>query len=90
MKSKNFKVDLESVQTNILMVYIKSDKFVAKDVIDRMNTVREDDEIKVHVRLISRDPKFVRITFYHEITDDDTEMVVKKIKLVVKEFDGKY
>lgn len=87
MNSKHFKVELDSVQTNILMIYIQGDEIVAKDVLNRLNTVHVDDEYKVCVRASSRNPKVIRVVLYHEITDPQVELAIKKFKLVIEEFD---
>lgn len=90
INSKYFKVDLDPAMTNILMVFLQTDKFVAKDVLQRLASVEEKDDPKVSVRAISRNPKFVRITLYHEITDEDVHLAIRKIQLVIREFDCKY
>lgn len=72
------------------MIYLKTDKFVAKDVLERLASVKDDDELKVSVRGISRSPTFIRITLYHEITDEDVELAIKKWRMVIKEFETNF
>ncbi|GLV34955.1 uncharacterized protein CBL_09435 [Carabus blaptoides fortunei] len=45
--TKYFSVDVNSLQTNIIMIYLKTDKFVANDVLKRLASVNEDDELKM-------------------------------------------
>lgn len=89
-KSKIFTVDLKSVQTNILMVYLDKTKVVASEVIERLAKVLNNDPVKVSVRCGSRDDACVRFVTYWEITDDDTKAAINKIVHVVKEFDEKF
>lgn len=90
MKSRNFKIKLESVQTNIFMINIENDKIFASDVLKRLNTTEDTDDIKVNVRISSRFPKIMRIVLYHNITDEDVDLAIQKIKFVLNEFDNKF
>ncbi|XP_017768404.1 PREDICTED: probable low-specificity L-threonine aldolase 2 [Nicrophorus vespilloides] len=89
MKSDMVKVELNTVQTNILMVYLDSTKISATDFLQRLADVHENDTFKVNVRATTRDQSCVRFVLYHEITDEDVEMVVKKLELVILEIHAK-
>lgn len=89
MNSKLFKVDLPSVQTNILMIYLDSTKVSADDFLQRLYDIHQNDTIKIRIRATTRDSSCVRLVFYWEITDEDVEMAIKKIELVIKEFEAK-
>ncbi|XP_018575364.1 probable low-specificity L-threonine aldolase 2 isoform X1 [Anoplophora glabripennis] len=90
LNSPVFKIDLKSVQTNILILKLNSSKFVAKDFVKRITDVQEDDPIKVSVRASSRDKQHVRFVTYWEITDDDADLAIAKILFVIKDFENKY
>ncbi|XP_063915817.1 uncharacterized protein LOC135131892 isoform X3 [Zophobas morio] len=90
MKSKTFRVDLPTVQSNILMMYLDVSRITAKEVQHRLASVLETDEIKVSVKASSRDQGFVRFVAYWKITKEDVEAAVKKIQFVIKEFDTKF
>jgi threonine aldolase len=90
MKSKIFKVNLSTVQSNILMMYLDVSRVIAKEVQHRLASVLETDEIKVSVKASSRDSSFIRFVTYWEITDEDVKAAIKKIQYVIKEFDDKF
>lgn len=90
MKSKIFKVDLSSVQTNILMMYLDKSRITAKDVQHKLASVSETDEVKVSVKASSRDPSVIRFVTYWEISDEDTKAAIRKIQQVIEEVDGKF
>jgi threonine aldolase len=90
MKSKIFKVNLSTVQSNILMMYLDVSRVIAKEVQHRLASVFETDEIKVSVKASSRDSSFIRFVTYWEITDEDVKAAIKKIQYVIKEFDDKF
>lgn len=89
-KSSIFKVDLSSVQTNILMVYLDETKVVADEVIKRLATVLETDDVKVSVRCGSRNFKCIRFVTYWEISDEDVKNAIQKIVFVINEFERKF
>lgn len=87
---KYFKVDLDPAMTNILMIFLSTDKFTAKEVLARLATVNDTDEVKVCVKAISRNPKFVRITLCHDITDEQVNLAIQKLMLVISELEAIY
>lgn len=87
---KYFKVDLDPAMTNILMIFLSTDKFVAKEVLARLSTVKDTDEVKVSVKAISRNPKFVRVTLYNDITEEQVDLAIEKLLLVIREFEAIY
>lgn len=90
LNSPIFKIDLKSVQTNILIMKLDSLKLVAKEFQQRIGQVQENDPVKVSVRASSRDVEFVRFVTHCDITDDDVDITIEKIVLVIKEFENKF
>lgn len=88
LNSLTFKVDMASVQTNILMVYLDKTKIVAKQFIDRLAKVLVTDPVQVEVRCGSRDSACVRFVTYWEISDEDTKAAIDKIVFVINEFEN--
>ncbi|RZC35739.1 low-specificity L-threonine aldolase 2, partial [Asbolus verrucosus] len=62
MKSSTFRVDLSTVQSNILMMYLDVSRITAKEVQYRLATVLESDTVKVSVKTSSRDGEQKTIT----------------------------
>lgn len=89
MNSKIIKVDLLSVQTNILMIYLDKSKVTAKEFLTRAATVLETDSIKVSIRGTSRDSGCVRFVLYWEITDEDVQAAIAKLQIIVHEFSNR-
>lgn len=72
------------------MVYLDKTKVLADEVIQRLLTVLETDDVKVSVRCGSRDSGCIRFVSYWEITDDDTKAAINKIVYVINEFGKKF
>jgi len=90
MGSNIIKVDLPTVQTNILMIYLDSTKITAMEFLQRLADVQESDTYKVNVRATSRDVGCVRFVVYWEITDKDVDMVIKKLQIIILETHAKH
>lgn len=90
MKSNIFKVDLATVQTNILLMYLDRTKVEIRELQRRLQTVLETDSVKASVRCTSLNHNCVRFVFYHEVTSEDVELASQKIQLVIKEYDDKF
>lgn len=90
MKSSIFKVDLATVQTNILLMYVDRTKVEIRELQRRLQTVLETDCVKASVRCSSLSFNCVRFVLYHEITGEDVELACQKIQLVIKEYDDKF
>lgn len=89
MNSKVIKVDLSSVQTNILMIYLDKSKVTAKEFLSRAATVLESDEVKVVLRGTSRDSGCVRLVLHWEISEDDVRATIEKLLLITEEFSNR-
>ncbi|GAB0099969.1 probable low-specificity L-threonine aldolase 2 [Sergentomyia squamirostris] len=98
LRSPNIKVDLDCVQTNILMVRLVDIDANAMDFVRRLQEVTEeeiaakltDKEGKsIIVKISARDWGFCRIVVYIQITDEDIELAIKKISFVIREFEKK-
>ncbi|KAF7278676.1 hypothetical protein GWI33_008125 [Rhynchophorus ferrugineus] len=87
LKCKHFRVTLEDVKTNIVILYL-SEQVDPKDVQKRLATVLPTDPVKVSVKCSSRD-NWIRFVTYWEITDKDIELTLQKISFVLKEFEEK-
>lgn len=90
MDSDIFRVDLDTVQTNILMVYLDQSKVSSKQFLHRLATVVETDSVKVSVRGGSRNPACVRFVLYWEIINKDVTAAIEKIRLVIREIHAQY
>ncbi|XP_018575365.1 probable low-specificity L-threonine aldolase 2 isoform X2 [Anoplophora glabripennis] len=90
MKSNIFKVDLATVQTNILLMYVDCSKVGIKELQRRLQTVLQTDSVKASVRCTSLNYNCVRFVLYWEITAEDVQLACEKIQLVIKEYDEKF
>ncbi|XP_022906668.2 uncharacterized protein [Onthophagus taurus] len=88
-QSDLFKVDLKSVQTNILMVYLDAKRVTVSEFLKRLYEVKDADEVKVHLRATTLNSNSARFVLYWEITEKDVDLAIGKLKLVVKEFEDK-
>lgn len=93
-------VDIDSVQTNILLIHIKSDKITASDLAARLGCVtdkeltagvvadKENPNCGIILKVSSRDWQFARMVLYEGITDLDIDLAIKKLNYVIKEYDS--
>ncbi|XP_065173935.1 uncharacterized protein [Atheta coriaria] len=86
MNSDLVRVDLKSVQTNILMVHVDERRVNAQEFLQRLADVKETDTYRVSIKAASRDAGCCRFVMYWEITDEDVEMVIRKLELTILEF----
>ncbi|XP_058130688.1 uncharacterized protein LOC131287499 [Anopheles ziemanni] len=96
LASPIFKVDLANLHTNILMVQIISKNVHSSDLSHRLATVCPgeveagvvDSSGKgIAVKVSARDWTFARIVIYTNITDEEVELAIKKIRYVIKEYE---
>ncbi|XP_012273521.1 uncharacterized protein LOC105695995 isoform X2 [Orussus abietinus] len=88
--SKLFSVDLDTTKTNMVMIKVNGDENSVNAItfIDRLERVEEDCfDDKVIVRGLALTQELARLVFYYEITDEDTEAAIRKIKYVIKKLD---
>ncbi|KAG4067197.1 hypothetical protein HA402_000188 [Bradysia odoriphaga] len=97
-RSPNVTVDIENVQTNILMIQLVNEKITSSDFTKRLSEVTEAELLNnitdksgkgILVQVSSKDCKFARLVIYRQITDEDVDLAIKKIKFVIHEFDNK-
>ncbi|CAH1106210.1 unnamed protein product [Psylliodes chrysocephalus] len=89
-RSNIFKVQLAKVQTNILLMYLDTTKVDIKELQRRLQTVLETDDVRASVRCSSLKSNCVRFVLYHEITDEDVQLAIDKIRLVIREYEEKF
>jgi threonine aldolase len=99
LKSKLFRVDVENIHTNIMMIYIAdNDKNITTaTLIERLKTVKSD-ELKnkicdesgkgIIVKASCRDNQTLRFVTYHQVTDDLVELAITKVLYVLKELEN--
>lgn len=90
MDSDIFKVELDTVQTNILMVYLDKTKVTAKSFLERLATVSETDSIRVSVKGGTRSACCVRFVLHWEITDKDVNEAINKVRYVIREIHSQF
>lgn len=88
--SKICRVNLATVQTNIVMIKVDRSKISAREIVERLATVLPQDSVRVSLRTSCRDPGFFRIVLYWEITEECVRAAIDKISLVMKELDEKF
>ncbi|XP_054747387.1 uncharacterized protein LOC129253147 [Anastrepha obliqua] len=98
--SPNVSVDLDRVHSNILLICLSNPKFTANDFAERCLKVTPDElaagvcgtnkEQGIVVKVSARDWKFSRIVLYHQISDVDVELTIKKFNYVIKEADSQW
>jgi len=89
-------VDLETVQTNILLVEITQPKLTASEFSTRLGIV-ESGEVEagvtdkngagIVVKASARDWAFARVVLYHQVDDEQVELAIRKLKYVIGQYD---
>lgn len=100
LKSPFITVDIDSVQTNILLIHITTDKITASDFAARLGCVTDKElaagivadktnpNCGIILKVSSRDWQFARMVLYQQITDLDIDLAIKKLNYVIKEYDS--
>lgn len=100
LKSPFITVDIDNVQTNILLIHIRSDKITSSDFAARLGCVTDKElaggivtdktnpNSGIILKVSSRDWQFVRMVLYQGITDQDIDFAIKKLNYVIKEYDS--
>jgi threonine aldolase len=99
LKSKIFKVDVENLHTNILMVKIAdNDKNItALSLSDRLALVKEDEvengicdanKKPIMIKSSCKNLQTLRLVFYHQIDDELTDLAIKKVICAIKELEN--
>jgi threonine aldolase len=96
--SSILEVDIENVQTNILMLHLTNEKLRSDEFSARLLTVT-DAEISdgivdanglgICLKISSRDWSFARVVTYVQITDELVDLAIKKLTYVIREFEAK-
>ncbi|XP_074036048.1 uncharacterized protein isoform X2 [Leptinotarsa decemlineata] len=91
LNSNICEVDLGSVNTNIVMISFIHPSFTPADFAARLAETKEEDSIKVSVRIgIRQGAKgkgFTRLVTHWEITEEDVNLCIAKIVMVIREFE---
>lgn len=98
LNSKIFKVDVENLHSNILMIKVvdNAKNITALDLSNRLAEVQEDEvrsgicdgnQKPLMIKSNCKNMQILRIVFYHQIDDELTQLAIKKIVHVIKEFE---
>ncbi|XP_055848957.1 uncharacterized protein LOC129913968 [Episyrphus balteatus] len=100
LKSPFITVHIDNVQTNILLIHIKTDKITASDFAARLGCVTDKElaagvvadktnpNCGIILKVSSRDWEFARVVLYQQITDLDIDLAIKKLNYVIREYDS--
>lgn len=99
LKSLTFHVDIERVETNMLMIKVFENprKITARDLCKRLVEIKESEfangvhdgkMLPIIVKTCALSDGLLRLVFYHQITDELTQLGIKKIIYVMKELEG--
>lgn len=86
-KSENFEVNLETTNTNMVLVNVKSKKAV--DFINRLQIVGDKEPESVIVRGLALTPSLARFVTYYEVDDDMVDKAINKILYVIDEIENR-
>lgn len=99
LKSSIFQVELENLQTNILMIKVNKNSMniAAQDFCNRLAEVKESevangicDEMKTPIIIKSgvKNASTLRVVFYRQIDDQLTQLAIKKVSHIIGEFEA--
>lgn len=87
--SKVFRVDLGTVQTNMVFVQIDSELVPSTKFAARLREIQdENEEDKVIVKCLALNDFMVRFVLYYDVTDDQLQLAIRKVAHVMKKFDA--
>ncbi|EDV43980.1 uncharacterized protein Dana_GF18752 [Drosophila ananassae] len=99
IQSPNITVELDTVQSNILLVEITQPKLEASEFASRLGTV-EPEELAagvtdkngsgIVVKASARDWAFARLVLYNQIDDEKVELAIRKLKYVIGQYDKRW
>lgn len=98
LNSKIFKVDVKNLHSNILMIKVADNakNITALDLSNRLAEVQADevksgiydgDQKPLMIKSNCKNMQTLRIVFYHQIDDELTQLTIKKVVHVIKEFE---
>ncbi|KAH8347053.1 hypothetical protein KR059_004559 [Drosophila kikkawai] len=95
----NVTVDLDTVQSNILLVEITQPNLTASEFSTRLGTV-EPEELEagltdahgsgIVVKASARDWAFARLVLYHQVDDQQVELAIRKLEYVIGQYDKRW
>lgn len=97
-KSSIFQVDLEGLQTNILMIKVVENpkKLSALDLSNRLAEVKESEvadgvcdsqQKPIVIKSSCKDLSTLRVVFYHQIDDEVTQLAIKKVVCAIRDLE---
>ncbi|KAH8247740.1 hypothetical protein KR038_009243 [Drosophila bunnanda] len=99
LQSPNITVDLDTVQSNILLVEITQPQLTASEFSARLGTV-EPEELEagltdangagIVVKASARDWAFARLVLYHQVDDKQVELAIRKLEHVIGQYDKRW
>ncbi|KZC11648.1 L-allo-threonine aldolase, partial [Dufourea novaeangliae] len=90
IQSSVFSVDLTAVQTNMVFVEVNTNVTTARMFANRLREIHNDtEEDTIIVKCLALNDSIVRFVLYHEITDAQIELAIRKIKYVISKFNSK-
>ncbi|CAL7949221.1 unnamed protein product [Xylocopa violacea] len=89
IQSTTFSIDLSTVQTNMVCMQVDPNVVTATEFAKYLRKVNDSDKEKIIVKCLALNDSFIRFVFFHEITDDDLSLAIKKIRCAIKTFDPK-
>lgn len=91
--SKSIFVDLEGVQTNILLIECNPEVLSPAQLATRMSQVTEEEASAIGQRIVARmfqmTDTAVRLVIHCDVRDEDIPLVITKLKYVIREFDNR-
>lgn len=93
--SKLFTVDLENIHSNILFIKVDKSRVSMNDFSNRLYKITDDekalfgDDKTCIIKVMPLDDESVRVVLYCDITQEDVDIAINKLKFVIKEFDSK-
>ncbi|KAG7159291.1 low-specificity L-threonine aldolase 2-like 2 [Homarus americanus] len=92
-KSEIIKCDPASAHTNILLLECDPEALPPSHLCERMDQVTDEEVAAIGERVVARilpiTDTAVRMVVHCDITHEDIQSVINKLKYVIKEFDGK-
>ncbi|XP_001357814.3 probable low-specificity L-threonine aldolase 2 [Drosophila pseudoobscura] len=99
LQSPNITVDLDTVQSNILLIEIKQSQLTGSEFAERLAQVEPEelaagvtakDGSGIVLKASARDWAFARVVLYHQVDDEQVELAIKKLTYVIGQYDQRW